>query len=146
MVQLRRLEQSDSDLGDLAAQLNAADSEVSIKDFSALSLQKFLEDPDNFYLLATIEGELAGAVHGYKLLHPTGAAYLYIDEVDTVKRFRRQGVARAMLNEAFRIGRELGCMEVWLGTEHDNEPAKALYDGLGPNEVENGPIYTWKLT
>src|SRR5206468_4200587 len=140
-----RLRALDSDLGDVAAQLNTADSEVTYKKFSAESLQKFLSDPNNFYLIATIDGQPAGAVHGYKLLHPTGVAFLYIDEVDTVKEFRRQGVARAMMEESFKIAKELGCAEAWLGTEHDNQPAKALYEGMHPTEVENGPIYTWKI-
>jgi ribosomal protein S18 acetylase RimI-like enzyme len=145
MLQLRRLNSSDTNLALIAAQLNEADSEVSVKNFSAESLQKFLSDPDNFYLVATIDDQLAGAVHGYKLLHPTGVAYLYIDEVDTVKNFRRQGVARMMVEESLKIAKELGCAEAWLGTEHDNEPAKALYEGFKPDEVDNGPIYTWHI-
>ncbi|HSX01558.1 MAG TPA: GNAT family N-acetyltransferase [Candidatus Saccharimonas sp.] len=145
-IALRRLSATDSDLADVAVQLNAADSEVTFKQFSADTLREFLSDSGRFYLVATIGGQLAGAVHGYLLLHPTGVRYLYIDEVDTIAQFRRQGVARAMMHEAFQIGRELHATEAWLGTEHDNEPAKALYDGLQPSEVENGPIYTFKLT
>jgi hypothetical protein len=33
----------------------------------------------------------------------------------------------------------------WLGTEHDNEAAKALYNKLKPSEIENGPIFIYKL-
>lgn len=142
---LRRLTASDPDLLDLAAQLNAADSEVSIKDFSEASLKQFIVDPSRFYLIASMDGELAGAVHGYALLHPTGVTYLYVDEVDTIKQYRRQGVAKAMMEEVFRMAKEMDASEVWLGTEHDNEPAKALYLNLGPTEIENGPIYSWKV-
>ena len=144
-LQLRRLHTTDSDLATIAEELNTADSEVSLKSFSAETLKNFLTHQDNFYLISRVDGKLAGAAHGYKLLHPAGAVYLYIDEVDTVKEFRRQGVARATMEECFRIAKELGCTEVWLGTENDNGPAKALYEGLKPDEVDNGPIYTWKV-
>jgi ribosomal protein S18 acetylase RimI-like enzyme len=145
-ITLRRLTPTDPNLADIATQLNASDSEVTFKQFTAASLKQFLESGPTFYLIATIDSQLAGAVHGYLLLHPTGVKYLYIDEVDTVVQYRRQGVAKAMMAEAFNIGRELGAQEAWLGTEHDNEPAKALYEGLKPSEIENGPIYTFKLT
>ena len=44
---------------------------------------------------------------------------------------RRQGIARAMLDEMFAWGRELGCKEAWLGTELDNDAANALYRAMG---------------
>lgn len=145
-IKLRRLKATDTDLAAIAAQLNAADSEVSIKNFSEQSLRNFLSNRDNFYLLAYRGDDIAGAVHGYVLLHPTGVKYLYIDEVDTMASHRRQGVATGMMRETFAIAQEYGCSEAWLGTEHDNEAAKALYLSLSPSEIENGPIYTYKIT
>jgi ribosomal protein S18 acetylase RimI-like enzyme len=89
--------------------------------------------------------EIAGAIHGYDHLHPTGVKYLYVDEVDTIEGHRRQGVATVMMNEVFAIAHENGDSEIWLGTEDDNEKAKAFYLSLKPDEIENGPIYTWKV-
>lgn len=145
MITLRLLQPDDADLDQVADQLNSADSEVTYKNFSGQSLRQFLTNPDNFYLTAFDGKKLAGAIHGYRLLHPTGVRYLYVDEVDTVKEFRRQGVASAMMKEVFGLAKTMGAAEVWLGTEHDNEPAKALYESLKPDEVESGPIYTWKV-
>lgn len=144
-ITLRRLRSSDTDLAELAANLNAADSEVSIKDFSGQSLKEFVADPNHFYLIAYRNDKIAGAIHGYLHLHPTGVKYLYVDEVDTMEGHRRQGVATAMMNEVFVIAKEYGASELWLGTEHDNERAKAFYVSLHPSETENGPIYTWKV-
>jgi len=144
-IQLRCLKPNDPDLAAIAKELSESDSEISIKSFTEKSLREFLSDPGRFYLTAQIDGKIAGAVHGYLLLHPAGKKYLYIDEVDTMAQFRRRGVATALLKEAFALGRELGASDAWLGTEADNEPAKKLYLGLQPSEVENGPIYTFKL-
>jgi aminoglycoside 6'-N-acetyltransferase I len=144
-IRLRRLTAADTDLDEIARELNDSDSEVSVKKFTTGTLRDFLSIHGNFYLVAFIEGHIAGATHGYLHLHPAGPKYLYIDEVDTVKEFRRLGVASSMLREAFEIGRKLGASEAWVGTENDNEPAKALYLGFHPSEIENGPIYTYKL-
>ena len=145
-VTLRRLKPTDPDLAQIAAELNAGDNEISAKTFTARSLHEFLSDPGHFYLIATVEGKIAGATHGYLHLHPAGPKYLYIDEVDTVEQYRRHGIATAMMREAFAIGRELSATEAWLGTEDDNAPAQALYQSLQPSETEHGPIYTYKLT
>lgn len=142
---IRRLKSSDYDLAIIAKQLNEADWDASIKDFSEKSLREFLVNNGRHYVIAYCDGELAGAVHGYNLLHPTGDIYLYVDEVDTIVEYRRQGVATALMNEFFKIGSEVGALELWLGTEHDNEEAKALYEKLKPSEIDNGPIYTYKI-
>lgn len=144
-MQLRRLKSDDTDLAQIAAELNAGDNEISVKTFTEASLREFLSDANRFYLIATIDGEIAGALHGYNNVHPAGVNYLYVDEVDTIKKFRRRGVATAMMKEALMIARDYGADELWLGTEHDNEPAKALYLGLNPTEIENGPIYSYKI-
>jgi diamine N-acetyltransferase len=144
-IRVRRLKAADTDLEEIAAQLNAADSEISVKDFSAAAFRAFLRDESRVYLLAYRGGEIAGAVHGYSLLHPSGVSYFYIDEVDTIVEHRRHGVATALMHEAFAVARDLGAKELWLGTEHDNPGAIAFYACFKPDETDHGAIYTWKL-
>lgn len=45
--------------------------------------------------------------------------------------YRRRGLARAVLAELLEWGAEQGATTVWLHVQTDNEPALALYDGLG---------------
>ncbi len=144
-IQLRYLKSTDTDLGAIAAELNAADWEASVKDFSAKDFENFLSSSDRYYLIASIGDEIVGAIHGYKLLHPTGVTYMYIDEVDTMANHRRKGIAKSMMQSVFELAKEWGCDQAWLGTEHDNDAAKALYIGLKPFEIENGPIYSYKI-
>ena len=144
-IKLRRLKATDTDLASICSELNAADWEASIKDFTEAALRSFLSDQERFYLIGLVGGVIAGAIHGYVYPHPTGIKYMWIDEVDTMANYRRLGVAKTMLTEVFEIAREHGCDEAWLGTEHDNAAAKALYLGLGPTEIENGPTYIWKI-
>lgn len=145
-INLRYLKPNDTDLAAIAAELNAADWEASVKDFSAADFENFLSSSDRYYLIASIGDEIVGAIHGYKLLHPTGVTYMYIDEVDTMANHRRKGIARTMMRSVFELAKNWGCSEAWLGTEHDNEPAKALYEGLEPHETEHGPIYSYRIS
>ncbi|MEQ1900627.1 MAG: GNAT family N-acetyltransferase [Devosia sp.] len=108
-------------------------------------LHRYLRQSSHMIVLA-FEGELvigqcAAAMH----YHPDKPVELYIDEVGTASTHRRQGVARAMLDEMFRWGREQGCEEAWLGTELDNVEANGLYRGYRPIEDEAIQYYLFTL-
>lgn len=108
-------------------------------------LDAYLREPGHLMVLAfegtLVIGQCAAVIHR----HPDKPVELYIDEVGTASTHRRQGVARAMLDEMFRWGRELGCEEAWLGTELDNVEANGLYRGYGPKEDEAIRYYLFAL-
>jgi ribosomal protein S18 acetylase RimI-like enzyme len=144
-ITLRYLASADSDLDQVVAELNDEDRWGDFdRPFTVASLKRFLESDHHFYLLACVGDEIAGAAHAYLLQHPAGSLHLYIDEVDTSKRHRRKGVATAMMQELIRLSRQLGAEDAWLGTEDDNDPAKALYRSLRPSTVEYGPLFTFE--
>ncbi len=99
-------------------------------------LAAYLREPGHLMVLAfkanLVVGQCAGVLHR----HPDKTTELYVDEVGTASTHRRMGVAKLMMDELFAWGRELGCVEAWLGTETDNEPAKALYRRYRPTEDE----------
>jgi len=108
-------------------------------------LRDYLGTPGHIMVLAfdgdLVVGQCAGVLHR----HPDKPTELYVDEVGTASTHRRRGIARAMLDELFRWGRELGCEEAWLGTELDNHAANALYRGYGPIEDEAMQFYVFTL-
>ena len=108
-------------------------------------LVAYLATPGHIMVVAidgsSIIGQCAGVIHR----HPDKPTELYVDEVGTASTHRRQGIARAMLNELFAWGRELGCEEAWLGTELDNDAANALYRGYAPIEDETMQFYVFRL-
>lgn len=142
---LRWLKPTDTDLAEIAAELNGPTWEVSRHDFSAESLQNFLSDNKRFYLLGYLDDQIAGAIHGYLYLHPTGVQYVWIDEVDVSEPHRQKGVAKAMMKGVLVWAKNHGAEEAWLGTEDDNVAALALYHSLNPTETEHGPIFSWKI-
>ena len=90
------------------------------------------------------DGEVVAQVAAVVHRHPDKATELYIDEVGVAPAFQRQGIARWMLDEMFAIGRARGCKEAWVGTEHDNVPARRLYES-GGSEAEPFVMYVYKL-
>jgi ribosomal protein S18 acetylase RimI-like enzyme len=136
---IKRLSTADASLFDNIA------PDVFDEPIDAARLPAYLAAPGHMMVLALegdlVVGQCAGVVHR----HPDKPTELYVDEVGTASTHRRQGIARAMLDELFRWGRELGCKEAWLGTELDNDPANALYRGYRPVEDEAIQYYLFEL-
>jgi ribosomal protein S18 acetylase RimI-like enzyme len=111
----------------------------------ATRLRAYLSSAGHIMVLALdgdlVVGQCAGVIHR----HPDKPTELYVDEVGTASTHRRQGIARAMMDELFAWGREFGCEEAWLGTELDNDPANALYRGYAPIEDEAIQYYLFRL-
>ncbi len=104
-------------------------------------LATYLAAPDHHLIVAihdgTIVGQLAAVVHR----HPDLAAELHIDNLGVAPPFQRRGLARRMLETMFALGKELGCENAWVGTEHDNLPARRLYEQRGAS----GEDFVWYL-
>jgi len=114
---------------------NIAD-DVFDEPIHAQRLDAYLNMPGHIMVVALdadmIVGQCAGVVH----CHPDKPAELYVDEVGTATTHLRQGIGRAMMAELFAWGRELGCVDAWLGTELDNDAAIGFYRNLGGDEAE----------
>ena len=143
-IKLRQLTVTDTDLEEIAVGLNASGWFPREKDYSSAAFEAWLKDSSHIYLVAHIDGRIAGSSHAYMMLHPDGRTFMFIDEVDTKEEFRRQGVATTMMKWLITYALDNGAAEAWLGTEHDNPEAKALYESLHPDEVEHGPIYMFR--
>jgi len=63
---------------------------------------------------------------------PTNAPQrLYVCNMAVSEAYRRRGIARAMLDEAERVGRLWGESMIWIHVESDNEGALGLYRAAG---------------
>jgi len=100
--------------------------------FDETQLHSRLTSPDSGLLLAVAGGVVAGLL-GYNvcqgLLH--GGASFRIEELMVGGPFRRRGIGRALLTEAERLAKSLGCVELEVTTLEDNLPAQALYRSAG---------------
>ncbi len=110
-------------------------------------LAAYLAEPGHIMLVALSGGIVVGQCAGVVHRHPDKVTELYLDEVGVAPAFQRKGIARALVERMFAIGRELGCGEAWVGTEPDNLPARGLYERLDAvrDEVEDFVMYVYRL-
>jgi ribosomal protein S18 acetylase RimI-like enzyme len=105
---------------------------------------EFLGDSRHNNAVALDGDTVVGMASAVDYVHPDKPRQLWINEVGVTSTHRRLGLARRMLQALFQRGRERGCTEAWVGTEHTNEAARALYAGLDGSE-EPFVLYTFQL-
>jgi aminoglycoside 6'-N-acetyltransferase I len=59
---------------------------------------------------------------------------LWVNEIGVAPSYRNQGIGRQLLQTLFIRGRELGCIEAWLGTQESNTAARRMYAAVGGKE------------
>lgn len=138
-VSVRRMQPGDEPLFQRVA------PDVFDEPILASRLHDYLRSPAHIMVLALEDDLVVGQCAGVLLRHPDKTTELYVDEVGTASTHRRKGIARLMLDELFAWGRELGCVEGWLGTETDNEAAKSLYRRFKPKEDETIQYFLFDL-
>ena len=105
---------------------------------------EFLRDPRHHLIVALADERIVGMITAVDYVHPDKPAQLWINEVGVAPSHRRQGIGRALLRAMLAYGRERGCTEAWLGTEHDNVAARGLYEDAG-SVAEPFVLYSFDL-
>jgi ribosomal protein S18 acetylase RimI-like enzyme len=111
-------------------------------------LRTYLATPGHYFIAAIDDGRMIGQLAAMLHRHPDRRpTELYIDELAVDPAYQRRSLARRMLDEAFELGRELGCEEAWVGTEPDNLPARGLYETRTDlaEPVQSVVMYVYKL-
>lgn len=115
---------------DLAAYMETA--------FSPEQLERELADENSIFLIAEIDGELAGYArliagsteHGITAERPIELNRLYSHQ-----KFLGKGVGQTLMDACFERGRELGHDVMWLGVWEYNPRAQRFYEKNGFYEV-----------
>lgn len=97
-------------------------------------LAAYLAAPGHLMVLALHEGQVVGQIAGIVHRRIDAPSELYIDNLGVTPALRRQGIARGLVEAVVLWGRELRCEAIWVATETDNLPARALYEGRGWTE------------
>jgi len=103
-------------------------------------LKAYLANPLDLMCLALLKDQVVGMVMCVIHLHPDKPTELYLDEIGTGDDWRRQGIARVLMQRVFERADAEGIDEIWLGTEPDNLPARGLYESTGA-KGESALIY-----
>jgi streptothricin acetyltransferase len=87
----------------------------------------YLYDPDKVVFFAYGDGDLAGQIRVWKYWN----AYAYIDDIAVDPKHRRQGVGRALIQNAIAWAKAKGCPGLMLETQDINVAACRLYESCG---------------
>jgi ribosomal protein S18 acetylase RimI-like enzyme len=93
--------------------------------------RRFLGDDRHHLLLGYVHGRPAGFVSAVEVFHPDKRSELFLNEIAVSEGVRRRGEARALIDELKRVGRELGCVSMWVLTDEGNAAAMGLYRSTG---------------
>jgi ribosomal protein S18 acetylase RimI-like enzyme len=107
---------------------------------------RFLAHPDTLLLVARWDGEACGFLTAYRLQRfDRLRAEVLLYEIAVQEPFQRRGAGRALVEEAKRWAAEMGAAELWVMTEDDNAPARALYAATGGREVPGLTMFDYGL-
>ena len=110
-------------------------------------VQRFLATT-NYRIFVALDGDLVvGMVTGFTHFHPDKDEEFFVNELGVDDAYRRRGIGEALLRAILMEAKAMGCPDAWLGTEHDNAPALALYRKVmaGEDVEEAMSIFTYEL-
>ena len=102
---------------------------------SRFYVERLLADHSFIAIAATMGAEVIGGAAAYELRkfeQERSEIYLYDLAVD--ERYRRRGVARAMISRLQEIARDSGAWVIFVQADHGDTAAIDLYESYGPRE------------
>lgn len=136
-ITLRRLGPDDLDV------LLAVDGGLFDNPIKPDQAAAFLNDPLHEIVLAFAGDDVVGMASGQVMLHPDKPPAFFVAEVGVREAYQRQGIAKKLCANLCAVARHRGCEGIWLATEADNTPARALYRSLQARETDGIVVYDW---
>jgi ribosomal protein S18 acetylase RimI-like enzyme len=102
----------------------------------------------NYRIFVALDGDLVvGMATGFTHFHPDKDEEFFVNELGVDDDYRRQGIGERLLRTILTEAKAMGCPDAWLGTEHVNAPALALYRKVmtGKDLEEPMSVFTFEL-
>ena len=103
----------------------------------------FLATRVNEIVVALDQGEVIGFASGTVLMHPDKPFSFFVNEVSVHEDYRRNGIAKRLMQRLMDLALDRGCEGIWLATEQDNAAARALYRSMDARETDGIVVYDW---
>jgi aminoglycoside 3-N-acetyltransferase I len=99
---------------------------------SSASLSRFLSNLANYLFVALDNDEPVGFVLAYQLQRiDTESAKMFLYEIDVAEKYRRRGIASALIARLNRICQSASFINMFVLTNESNIPATNLYSKTG---------------
>lgn len=103
----------------------------------------FLAEPLHDMVVAMDGVVVVGMASGQVSLHPDKLPAYFIGEVGVRDAYQRRGIATRLCLALKDIAEARNCNGVWVPTEDENAPARALYRSLNGRETTGVVVYDW---
>lgn len=110
-------------------------------------VRRFLATP-HYRIVVALDGDLVvGMATGFTHFHPDKDEEFFVNELGVDDAYQRQGIGERLMQAILAEAKAMGCPDAWLGTEHTNAPALALYRKIMTAEdtEENMSVFTYAL-
>ena len=136
-ITLRRLGPDDLDM------LMAVEEGLFDNSLRRDQARAFLDDPLHEMFVAIADDAIVGMASGQVMYHPDKPPAFFVAEVGVRDAYQRRGIAKQMCAALMDRARARGCEGIWVATEGDNGPARALYQALDARETKDIVVYDW---
>ncbi len=108
----------------------------------------FLANPDNLLLVARWNDHVCGYLTAYRLQRfDRRRAGVLLYDIAVLDRFRRRGVATALIAAVKQWAAEIAADEVWVLADTDDAAAKSFYAASGaPQDLPDATMFTYPIT
>jgi ribosomal protein S18 acetylase RimI-like enzyme len=104
---------------------------------------RFLAEGGHHLLIAYEDQRAVGFVSGVEVTHPDKGTEMFLYELAVDEPYRRRGIARSLVEALVAAARQAGCYGMWVVTDHDNQAARATYEGTGGCPETNQVVEVW---
>ena len=108
--------------------LELSDAENIIIEYNKDSLEKFIENKENYLFVGIKDNEIIAFLYGYGMLRPDGKSMFYIHSVDVITEYQSKGIGTKLMEFTLEyIKKENKYYKFFVLTENDNIKACKLY-------------------
>ncbi|WP_199549117.1 GNAT family N-acetyltransferase [Streptomyces sp. N35] len=107
--------------------------------------RRFLAAGGHHMFLAYEDGVPTGFITGIEIHHPDKGVEMCLYELGVDAPYRRRGIATALIAELGALARKLGCYDMWVPVDTDNEGALATYRATGARQDGVCAVLTWEF-